>query len=188
MAGNTPFEQLVGPLTFYLATYGTAEPAVESTPGASWVELGCTEGDQTYDESGELTKFYDNCHIGPVKTVLGQQDPMITMTLVGLTLENIARTIRTVGAVTAPTATTKRLGLKRTAAQTEYALLAKGAAASPYGNLPGQFFFPRGVFDGKLAKTFGKTTRTAVAVTFHALEDDLQAELDRLGWLTVQTS
>lgn len=188
MAATTPYDQLVGTVKIYLATYGTAEPDVTSAPSASWVELGCTEGDQTYDESGELTKFYDNCHMGPVKTVLGQQDPMVTFNLVGLTLENVARSIRSVGAVTTPSASLKRLALKRTAAQTEYALLFKGDADSPYGNYPGQIYLPRGVFDGKLALTRAKTGRPAVAVTFHALEDDTQSELDRLGWMTVQVS
>lgn len=188
MAATTPYDQLVGTVTIYLATYGTAEPDVTTTPGASWVELGCTEGDQVYDEQGELTKFYDNCHQGPVKTTLGQQDPMITFNLVGLTLEHVARVIRTVGAVSTPSASLKRLALKRTAAQTEYALVFKGSADSPYGNYPGQIYLPRGVFDGKLDITRSKTGRPAVAVTFHALEDDTQSEMDRLGWMTVQVS
>lgn len=188
MAASTPYDQLVGTVKIYLATYGTAEPDVATTPGASWAELGCTEGDQVYDEAGALTKFYDNCHMGPVKTVLGQQDPTVTFNLVGLSLENVARVIRTVGAVATPSGTTKKLALKRTAAQTEYALLFKGDADSPYGNYPGQIYIPRGVFEGVLNMTRSKTGRPAVAVTFHALEDDAQSEMDRLGWMTVQTS
>lgn len=188
MAANTPFDQLVGTVSIFIAAYGVAEPAVDTTPGAGWVELGCTEGEQSYTEEGELTKFYDNCHQGAVKTTLGQQDPLVSFNLVGLSLENVARTLRSVSAVTNPSATTRRLGLKRPAAQTEYALLFKGAADSPYGNFPGQIYLPRGVFEGKLTLVRSKTGRPAVACVFHVLEDDAQAELDRLGWMTVQTS
>jgi hypothetical protein len=189
MAGTNPYSQLTGVLSLYVAVYGTPEPDVAATPPAAWIDIGCTDGDQT-EEHGvtDLTKFYDNCHIGPVSAVLSQQDPTFGFTLVSLTLENIARVIRTAGVVSTPTATTKRLPIKRSFYPTEYALLAKSAVDSAYGALPGQLYIPRGVFDMKFSVVRSKTARAGFATMFHALEDDAQVEMDRLGWKTMATA
>lgn len=188
MAAQNPYDQLTGVLTLYIATYGTAEPAVASTPGASWLELGCTDGDLTEDHGvADLTKFYDNCHVGPVKAVLSQMDPIFGFSLVSLTLENIARLIRSAGAVST-SGSSKILPIKRAYNPTEYAFLAKGPSDSPYGDYPGQLYIPRGVFDGKFSVVRSKTGRPSIASTFHALEDDAQTEYNRLGWKTAQAS
>lgn len=189
MAGSTPYDQLTGVLQLYIATYGTAEPDVASTPPATWIELGCTDGDQTEDHGvTELTKFYDNCHIGPVKAVLTQQDPVFMFTLVSLTLENIARVVLSAGSVATPTATTKRLPIKRAYIPTEYALLAKSVADSPYALAGGQLYIPRGVFAGAFSVVRSKSARAGFECTFHALEDDTQSETLRLGWKTAATA
>jgi hypothetical protein len=187
MAATTPYAQLVGTVNIYIAPYGTAEPAVGSTPSGSWAELGCTEEDQTIEETGEITYFYDNCHSGPVKATRGQEDIKVMFRLVDMTLENLARIKASVSAVTT-SGTLKRLALKRGATLTEYALLFKGAADSPYGNFPGQTYIPRGIFEGEGERVRGKTTRDAVDVVFTALEDDAQTVGNELGWSTVATS
>jgi hypothetical protein len=185
MAG---FENLIGVLDLYIAPYGTAEPAVTGAPSGTWIELGCSDGDQTEDHGvGDLTKFYDNCHRGPVKTVLGQQDPMFSFTMIALTLENIARIFSTVGAVVTD-GTVKRLPIKRPYYQTEYAFLAKSATDSPYLAGAGQLYIPRGVFDMKFSVVRSKTGRAGFAVAFHALEDDAQADGYELGWKSVVAS
>lgn len=190
MAAVTPFDQLVGTLTFYLAPASTAEPAVNTTPGGSWVELGCTEGDQVIAaEEGDLTKFYDNCHQGPVKAVRAQEDPQVRGRIVSLTLENIARLISDAANVTASGSSPaiKRLPVKKGFILTEYALLVKGGADSPYGNYPAQHYYPRGVFEGKFVRTRSKTARDGIDFIFHILEDDTQTAGNELGWQTVQT-
>jgi hypothetical protein len=156
MAGTNPYSQLTGVLSLYVAVYGTPEPDVAATPPAAWIDIGCTDGDQT-EEHGvtDLTKFY---------------------------------VIRTAGAVSTPTATTKRLPIKRSFYPTEYALLAKSAVDSAYGALPGQLYIPRGVFDMKFSVVRSKTARAGFATMFHALEDDAQVEMDRLGWKTMATA
>lgn len=185
MAG---YENLIGVLDLYVAAYGTAEPAVGSAVPATWAELGCTDGDQTEDHGvGDLTKFYDNCHRGPVKTVLGQQDPIFTATLIELTLENLARIFIAVGSVVTD-GTVKKLPLKRNYYQTEYAFLAKSSTDSPYLSGAGQLYLPRGVFDGKFSVTRSKTGRAGFAIAFHALEDDAQAAGYELGWKSVVAS
>ena len=188
MATGTPYAQLVGPFTIYIAAYGATEPSVSSTPDtATWVELGCTEGDQTIENTGPITYFYDNCHQGPVKAVRPQEDLKIMFRLIDMTLENLGRLRQSVSAVTS-SGTTKKLPNKNGFTLTEYALLIKGAADSPYGNFPGQNFIPRGVFEGEGSRVRSKTARDAVDVVFVALEDDAQTAGDELGWSSVQTS
>jgi hypothetical protein len=185
MAG---YENLIGVLDLYIAPYGTAEPDVTVTPSGSWIELGCSDGDQTEDHGvGDLTKFYDNCHRGPVKTVLGQQDPIFSSTMIALTLENLARVFYDVGQVVTA-GSVKRLPIKRPYYQTEYAFVARSVTDSPYLSGAGQLYFPRGVFDMKFVVTRSKTGRAGFPFTFHALEDDAQASGFELGWKTVVSS
>ena len=71
-------------------------------------------------------------------------------------------------------------------ALTEYALLFKGEADSPEGNLPGQYFCPRGVLHKPFTRTRSRTARDGIDCTFTAHEDDAQIEDNKLGWLMVQ--
>jgi hypothetical protein len=191
MASTTPFNQLTGALQAYLAPKNEPEPAVNATPAGNWVLLGATDGDQAQENSGAATKHRDNDHTGPVKAVRPEEDVMFTFTVVGLTLENWARIIRAIGNLTSaagPPATTK-MPLKRGQVVTEYALLMRGAAMSPYGNYPGQFYCPRCYNDSEPKPTFGKGNRPGLDVALTALEDDTQSnDLDKMGWVRVQTS
>lgn len=189
MAVMHPYAQLVGTIKIYLAPYGEAEPNINSVPGANWIEMGETEGEQSIEEAGDLTKFYDNDHQGPVKSVLPQEDIMVNFTLVNMTMEKVARIKRNVAAVVSTTmngVNVKRMPFKRGPNQTEYALLWRGEADSPYGNLPGQNYFPRGAFNGAGTRTRAKDGRQAVESQFHVFEDDAQTEDYKMGWGTVQ--
>ena len=189
MAAMTPYAELTGTVKVYLAPYGEAEPVINATPSGNWVELGPTEGEQEIEEAGELTHFYDNDHQGPVKSTRAEENIMVRFNLVGLTLEHVARVksaLANVVSTTSGGATVKRLGFKKGATPTEYALLLRGDADSPYGILPGQNYFPRGVFEGEGTRTRAKDGRPAVESTFMVLEDDAQSDANRLGWATVQ--
>jgi hypothetical protein len=192
MSAMSPYAQIVGPAKIYLAAYGTAEPAVDATPGSSWVELGPTAGDQDIAHDGDLEEFRDNDHQGPVKVTRPDEDVLVHFTVVGLTLEHYARIINDVSQVTSVTsgaAAAKRLSLKRGFTPTEYALLIKGDADSPYGIFPGQTYIPRCVQASSPNPTRGKAQRAELECEFKALEDDLQSvDEDKLGWSTVQTS
>jgi hypothetical protein len=187
MAASTPFARLVGTVTVYIAAASTAEPAVGSTPGAAWTELGCTEGDQSIEMTGPITYFYDNCHQGPVKGVRPQEDAKVMFRLVDMTLENLARIRQAVSDVTTATGV-KRLPVKAGFDLTEYALLFKGDADSPYGNYPGQTYLPRGVFEGEGTRVRSKTAADGVDVVYTVLEDDTQTNGNEMGWSTVATS
>lgn len=190
MADSTPYAELIGPATIYIAAAGTAEPAVNAEPGAAWVLYGCTTGDQTIEETGALEYHYDNCGQGPTKAVRPQEDVMVKFTIKDATLENLARArSQTAGDITTATSpNVARLPYAKGFIPNEYALLVKGAADSPYGLYPGQQYFPRGVFEGEITQTRSKTSRNEIAVSYHVLEDRTQAAGNELGWSTVQTS
>ena len=168
---------------------GSTVPDIDATPTSPWVELGCTDGEQSLQHAGALTYFRDNCHQGPVKAVRPEEDVIIAFNLVGLTLENYAYVLHEASKVTTTTGTpdTKDIPLKRGYTPTEYAMVFKGEALSPYGAWPGMYVIPRGVFDGEPQPTYAKDGRAGLEVEFHALEDDDQSDSDDgLGWLLVQ--
>lgn len=189
MAAMAPYSQLTGVLKVYLAPYGEAEPNINATPAGNWTELGPTDGEQSLEVTGALTYFTDNNHISDVKATRPEEHHMLHFTLVGLTLENMARIKAQVGAVTATTmngVNVKRLPAKMGYTPPTYALLFKGDADSPYGVLPGQHYVPYGCFEGEHTLTRAKDGRPGMESTFHALEDDAQAAGNELGWDTVQ--
>jgi hypothetical protein len=189
MASMQPYSELTGILKVYIAAYGETEPDVNATPGGNWIELGPTDGEQSIEEAGALTYFYDNDHSSAVKATRPQEDHMYTFTIVGLTLENMARIKSTAANVVSTTMggqNVKRLPAKHGFTPTEYALLFRGDADSPYGVLPGQRYVPRGVFEGEGTRTRAKDNRAALESVFHALEDDAQSDASRLGWDTVR--
>jgi hypothetical protein len=191
MTNVAPFSQLIGALKVYVANVGATVPDVDEAPGVGWTLLGPTDGGQQLAHMGALTYFRDDDHQGPVKAVRPEEDVRLNMTVVGLTLENYARILHNAANVTSTVGppAIKTMPLKRGASPTTYAMLLRGETMSPYGNFPGQYVIPKGVFDGEPEPSFTKDSRAALSVEFRALEDDTQADLDNsLGYLVVQTA
>lgn len=191
MASNEPFEQLVGKLDVYIAVVGSTVPDVDTTPTSPWVLMGATTGEQSLQHAGALTYFRDNDHQGPTKAVRPEEDVIVAFMLADLTLEDYRRILGAIGDITSDSGppATKTMPSKRGYIPTEYALLFRGTALSPYGAFPGMYVVPRGVFDGEPTLTYGKANRAELECEFHALEDDDQAsDDDKLGWLIVQTA
>jgi hypothetical protein len=186
----TPYAQVVGAADVYLAVYGTAKPALNTTPGSSWTLMGPTTGDQSIEFSGGLTYFSDNDHQGNVKAVRPEEDVAITFTLATSTLEQVSRIMHNVGNLATGTSPVNytEMGFKRGAIPTEYALLIRGAVDSPYGQFPAQDYIPRCVSDAEPTKTRAKDGRVEWECKFMALEDDNQVDGKRLGWGEAQTS
>ena len=191
MATTSPFSQLTGALRVYLSPYGEPDNDVGGTPGGNWVELGSTDGDQKIKHGGKTTMFKDNDHQTTVKIVRQEEDITIKFKLVDLTMEQYAQVISNFSKVVASTTTVgtvqKRLPLKRGVNMAEYGLLLRGDALSPYGLYPGQYVFPKVVQTSEPEVTFGKNQRASLDVEFTVLEDDAQADDDKMGWLVVQT-
>jgi hypothetical protein len=190
MAASTPYGQLIGPCKIYVAAASTAEPDVSLTPGAAWTELGATTGEQVVGKEGDMLLFYDNDHQGPVKGAIPQEDIMATFILANLTHAHYSRIINNVGKITtaAGPPAVSRVPLKSGYIPTEYALLIKGLADSPFGNYPAQTYLPRGAFEKAHELTRGKENRAELACTFRVFEDDTQTEDNKMGWTTAQTS
>lgn len=190
MAHSTPFDQLTGTLDVYVAPVGSTVPGVTETPASPWVYLGETDGEQSLQHAGALTYFRDNEHQGPRKAVRPEEDVIVVFTLVSLTLERYARVLHDVANVETDieaNPSTKTMPLQRGFVPTEYALLLRGEALSPYGAWPGMYVIPRGVFDAEPQPTFAKDGRAGLECEFHALVDANQEEADELGWLVVQS-
>lgn len=191
MASSKPFEILHGPLKIYVATVGTAFPAVNASPGGGWTLLGATDGDQEIEQTGDLEFFTTNDHQSHVKAVRPEEEIRIKFMVVGLTLENWATVLDRASDVTAAAGppATKKIPLKRGYIPNEYALLLKGSALSPYGAFPGQFELPRTVVDQSGTAVFTKADRVGLESEWVVLEDDTQGDLaESLGRLIVQTA
>ncbi len=192
MATVTPFEQLTGALKVYVASAGETIPDVADTPSGNWVLLGSTDGDQKIKHGGKTQTFRDNDHQGPVKMVRHEEEITLKFKLVDLTLENYARVLSDAANVEVTTDTNgtniKRLPLKRGATISEYSLLFRGDALSPYGVFPGMYVIPRCVLTSEPEPTYGKNQRAALDVEVDVLEDDTQDLGEEMGWFVVQIS
>jgi len=190
MASSLPFEQLVGPAQIYVAPVGESLPNVNATPAGNWYLLGPTDGEQKAKHGGALKYFYDNDHQGPVKAVRPQEDIVFTFMVVGLSLEDYSRVISTQANLADATigVNVRTLPFKRGATPTEFALLFRGTALSPYGAFPGYYYVSRGVFDGEPEAAYARDGRAGLQVEFRPLEDDTQTETNKLGFLRVQIS
>lgn len=190
MAHSLPFDQLTGPLQVYVAPVGSTVPDIDTTPASPWVELAETDGEQSIQHAGALIYFRDNAHQGPRMAVRPEEDVIMAFTLVSLTLEHYARILDQVGDVTTAGSgvETKVLPLERGFVPTEYALLFRGIAASPYGIWPGMYVVPRGVFDGEPQPAFAKDGRPALECEFHALVNVTLSPEYELGWLIVESA
>lgn len=188
MANVTPFDKLVGSVDIYVAPYGSTVPEVGAAPTTPWVKLGPTDGDQSLAHPQTIDYHYDNSSTAPRKATRSEEGVIASFTVVGLTLENYAQAMGFAANKVETGTGTKTLAFKRGFTVTPFALILRGEAHSPYGNLPAQYVIPKGVFDGEPTPTFSKTDQVGLELEFHALDDDSQADADKLGWLEVETA
>ena len=139
---GAPFEVVAQPFTLYLAPEGSVFPTIDEQPGVSWKKIG-TSGALNYTEDGvtvshsqTLENFRSLGSTGPRKSFRTEEDLMISLTLVDITLEQygIALNGNTVSTVPAAPGESgyKSIGLSRGLDVTRYALLVRGAKASGY--------------------------------------------------------
>lgn len=190
MSVNTPYDRLAGTFTVYVGPAGEAAPAVNAAPAGNWDVLGPTNDAQEIRHGGRMTYFRDNDHQAPVKAVLSEESPAVMFTVVGLTQENYAAILHDAANITtaAGPPATKTIPVKRGFDPTEYAILLRGESDSPYGNFPGQWYFPRGVFDGEPVQARARNGSPGLRVEFILLEDDTEAAGEELGVWEVQTA
>jgi hypothetical protein len=187
MSCMEPFAQITGTAKIYLAPVRTAPPAINTLPGAAWIYLGETDGEQSIEHSGALTLFRVNERTGPVKAVRPEEDVVVSFTLVELTLENYARVLHEASKVLeSGTPSRKEMPFKRGSCPTEYALLMIGQSSSPYGLYPAFNYLPRVVSDAEPTVTRAKDGRAALEAMYRALEDAQADEGYELGYSVAQ--
>jgi hypothetical protein len=182
------YEVLTGVGNLYLATVGTAFPAVNEAPGAGWTALGETDGGVTVTPKQKIDKHRVDQRTGAVAASRSEEDLTIETSLALATLENLAKALGGAVTDTAPGVATigyRTLNLYRGTSVTEYALLFRGN--SPYGAYNSQFEVPRVYVDGDIGMEYTKDGKVLVPVTFEALEN-LSASTagERFGKLVAQ--
>lgn len=194
----TPFEIITAPMKVYIAPLGEAFPDIDADPAGDWELLG-TNGDRSYEEGGVTvshSKSYDKVRTagatGPVKATLREEDLMIRLTLLDLTLEQYKNALNgntvTTTAAGSGSAGKKSIGLSQSVGRTrEFALLVRGL--SPYDEtLNAQYEVPRCYDSGSAEPVFRKGgTGAALALELTAMEDlSASSEEERFGRFVAQ--
>lgn len=187
---------IAGAYTLWLAPVGTAFPLVSAAPAVAWVRVG-TSGDVNYDEDGVTVSHVQKQEMvrsagrtGPIKAFITEEDLMISVKLMDVSLEQYATALNKLTPTTTAAATavpgTKRLGLSQGPDPIQYALLCRGA--SPYGaNFAAQYEVPRCVQSGNAKPVFKKGKPATLELEFNALEDlSAASPLERFGRLVSQ--
>ncbi len=182
------YEILTGVGRLYVATVGTAFPAVNGAPGANWYDVGETEGGVTVTPDQTVNESTTDQRTGGVKARRSEESLTIETRLAQGTLENLAAVLGNTATDTPSgvgTIGTRQTGLTRSRTVTEYALLFRGNSA--YGNWPAQYEIPRGYFGGGTAMEHMKDGQTTIPVEFHALVDlNATSEDEKFGRLIEQ--
>lgn len=195
-----PFEILAAPLTVWLAPVGTAFPLVNAAPAAAWIRIG-TNGDANYDEEGVTvshTKKDELARVagrnGPIKAFTTEEDLMISLKLMDVSLEQYATALNRLATGVTTTAAgvgtpgTRRMGLSQGSDPMVYALLARGVGVSPYADgMNMQYEVPRVFQSGNPKPVFRKGKPATLELEFTALEDLNAANAsERFGRLVAQ--
>lgn len=194
MANTTPYQVLAGsPIAIYRAVVGTAFPTLDVLAAAfnvAWVLLG-TSGDLSYDEGGgikvehphSVNVFRPLGALGPIKIFRQQEDCLVKVKVIDLTLEAYANALNsntvTTVAAGAGTAGYRWIGLSRGPVVAQSALLIR-LLASPYGaSYIGQYEIPKASEIGSPTVEYMKATPAGLELTFQALVDPSAATADR---------
>ena len=184
---SAPFEIIAAPFTAWLAPIGTAFPAIQAEPAATWLKLG-KSGDKNISEDGvsvthpqSLEFFRTLGSTLPRKAVRTEEDVMISFTLLDLTLEMYRKVLNDNGlsevVAASGIAGVKKLSLARGRIVTQHALLLRGPSA--YGeNWTAQYKIPIVVHVGEPELSFTKGEPAGLLFEFQAIESDTLPELE----------
>lgn len=140
MDNTSPYEIIAAALTVYFAPTGTAFPAVDEEPSASWTKVG-TSGPLNYSDEGVTVEHSQSIELwralgdsGARKAFRTEEDQKFRLTLVDLTLEQYKLALNnntiTTTAASSGVPGTKKIGLSRGQTLHTVALLVRGP--SPY--------------------------------------------------------
>lgn len=204
MDNEAPFEIIAAPFTLWLAPVGAAfplpSPDLDPDTSEGWVLVG-TSGDLNYAEEGvkvkhgqTLSYFRPLGSTGYRKASRTQEEQSISLVLADMSLEQYKLVLN--GNAVTPTSAapgvpgSKKIGLSRGPAVTQYALLVRGP--SPYlDDAIGQYEVPVVVQSGQPEIVYrkGVDQPASLALEFMTMEDPDAASADeRFGRLVAMTA
>jgi hypothetical protein len=199
MANAAPYEIIAQPFTLYVAPVGTAFPDVGDVPGILWTKVG-TSGNLNYDEKGVEVQHKQKTEVfrslgdtGPRKAFRSEEDLLISMVLVDISLEqySLAINFNAVGSIVQAPGVSggKKLGLTRGSDVTQRALLVRGEHASAYGDLPAQYEVPVAIASGDPKVVYVKKEPAGLELEWMAMVDpDATSDDERFGRLVMATT
>ena len=185
---QAPFEIIAGPARVYIATTGTAFPAVNAAPGGGWTDLGMTEGGVTVRHTQDVEIITTDQYTAGVKGIRTAEGLEVEFALAELTLERYKWALNnvTVVSVAGPPAT-KEIPLYRGVDVSRHALLVRGP--SPYGNFNMQYQVPVVIQTEEPEVSFVKDDKSVLSCVWTSLIDLSAAqEADRFGKLIAQSA
>jgi len=194
-ANSTPFEVIAAPFKLYLAPVGTAFPLIDAAPAVDWLLIG-SSGDLNYHSDGvtveqmqTISKWRSLGDSGSRKVFRQEEDLMIRLTLVDITLEQYKYAINSNSVATTAagvgTAGFKTLGLSRGLAVATNALLLRGP--SPYGDdWTLQYEVPRAAQSGNPTVVYQRQEPAGLALEWSALVDPSQSASQYFGRIVAQ--
>ena len=138
---TTPYEVIAAPFTVWSAPVATAFPEINAAPAVAWIKVG-TSGPLNYEAEGVTVEHKQSMNFwrslgdsGSRKVFRNEEDLVISLTLVDISLEQYALAINGNDVTTVVAATGeagyKKIGLSRGLTVHTRALLVRGP--SPYG-------------------------------------------------------
>lgn len=194
---SEPYEIIASPFTLYKAPVGTAFPAIGAAPAVDWVKIGVS-GDRSMNEDGVTVAHSQTVNAvrtagstGPVKAFRSEEDMMVSLTLLDISLEAYALAMNgnAVTAVAAGIGTpgTKALKLYRGVHVETMALLVRGVASAYGDGWNAQYQIPVCFQSGNAEPVFTKGEPAGLALEFTLLEDHDAGSADlRFGQLIMQ--
>jgi len=188
MENAVPYEVLTWVGDFYIAVVGTAFPAVNATPSASWRHLGYTQDGVTVKHGQKIEKINVDQETGAVKATRTEESLSHETSLLETTLENLADYLG--GTVTdtpagVGTIGTRSIGLYAGPMVKNFAVLFRGVSA--YGNFAAQYQIPVCFFDGDAELKYEKGKAVATKITLEALVDpNAVSDSEKFGKLVMQ--
>ena len=193
MPGIAPFEIVATPAEVYIAAVGESFPNIGTEPpGGNWVLLG-TLGNVEYNEDGvtvahseTIEDFRSLGSTGPVKSFRTEEDLIISLMVVDITLEEYSRAMNF---NTVATSSDDKLLQTYLGQEVIYkALLVRVPDGGPYGaGYNYQYEIPRVRPVSASEVIFHKGTPAGLALEFHAMIDlSAAAVANRFGQIRTQ--
>src|SRR5688572_8571832 len=181
-----PYEVMGAPHSVYIATFGTARPAIGDAPGGGWTLVG-ERGNNSYSEEGVRVNspaaynyFRGLASAAPRKAFRSEEDVMIGITLADMTLESLALAFNKLAASVTESGFKRTLGLSRGLSVTTLALLVRGP--SPYmDDGTAQFWIPTAINVSSIELGMRRDNATTYPLEFRAIWYDEATEGEEMG-------